>query len=601
MAKSSKTTASQKTNLLALPPPPAVHEDDLAWLDHLECVGLALASESSEAMPTVAQWAAWQDWLAHLATRPAKQARLVMKALRDSAQMAYYASNSLACPNMPTPIAPSKEDRRFDDASWKVWPFNLFAQSFLMVEDWWDAATTDVRGVSKRDEEQVNFMTRQILDRFAPSNFPATNPEVIHKTTQRGGMNMVEGWRNMNDDVIRHFRREKPQGADDFRPGHELATTPGKVVLRNQLMELIQYSPSTPKVQAEPVLIVPAWIMKYYILDLTAQNSLVKYLVDQGHTVFIISWHNPDARDRDMGMEDYRRMGVMAALNAVSAIVPGQKVHMAGYCLGGTISAISAATMARDGDDRLASLTLLAAQTDFTEAGELMLFINESELARLEDEMSVRGYLDSRYMAGAFQLLRSNDLIWSRIVRQYMLGETSRLNDLMAWNADATRMPARMHGEYLRALFLENKLFNGHYQSDGRPVALSDIRAPIFAVGTTKDHVSPWRSVFKIHIPTDTEVTFVLTNGGHNAGVVSEPGHGGRVYQILARQDQDRYMDPDTWLKVAPRKEGSWWVDWSAWMKSKGQGKQVAPPPMGAPAKGYKPLCNAPGTYVLER
>ncbi|HTH16111.1 MAG TPA: alpha/beta fold hydrolase, partial [Magnetospirillum sp.] len=346
-------------------------------------------------------------------------------------------------------------------------------------------------------------------------------------------------------------------------------------------------------------LIVPAWIMKYYILDLSPANSMVRWLVSKGHTVFVISWKNPGAEDRDLGMADYRRLGVTAALDVINAIVPGRKVHATGYCLGGTLLSIAASAMARDGDDRLASLTLLAAQTDFEDAGEIMLFIDESQVTYLEDIMWDRGYLDTKQMVGAFQLLRSNDLVWSRMVRRYFLGEDDHANDLMAWNADATRMPYRMHTEYLRRLFLNNLLAKGRYTVEGRPIALTDIRAPICAVGTTKDHVAPWQSVYKIGILTDTEVTFILCNGGHNAGIVSEPGHQHRSYQIATHADADKYIDPNTWAARTPHHEGSWWEAWEAWLVKNSSGDMIAPPAMGAPDKGCPPVADAPGHYVL--
>jgi polyhydroxyalkanoate synthase len=337
--------------------------------------------------------------------------------------------------------------------------------------------------------------------------------------------------------------------------------------------------------------------MKYYILDLQPHNSMIKYLVDQGHTVFCISWKNPDPGDRDRGMEDYVRMGLLDALAAVNAIVPQQKVHAVGYCLGGTLLAIGAAAMARDGDERLASMTLLAAQTDFSEPGELALFIDESQVTFLEDMMFDRGFLAAGQMTGAFQLLRSNDLIWSRMVREYLLGERPPMNDLMAWNADATRMPYRMHSQYLRRLFLGNDLAEGRYRVGGRPVALNDLRLPVFCVGTVSDHVAPWRSVFKLHLLADTEITFVLTTGGHNAGIVSEPGKRNRSYRILTRPYDGKYIDPDTYQSAAEQREGSWWTAWQEWLAAY-SGERAAAPRMGAPDRGYNPLEEAPGTYV---
>ena len=306
---------------------------------------------------------------------------------------------------------------------------------------------------------------------------PPDESRILRHTIGAGGLNLLKGWQNWIEDWERAISGKKPIGAENFVVGRDVARTPGKIVYRNRLIELIQYAPATAAVRPEPVLIVPAWIMKYYILDLSPENSLVKYLTEQGFTVFMISWKNPGPDDRDLGMEDYRTLGVMSALDVVNAIVPNQKVHAAGYCLGGTLLSIAAAAMARDDDDRLATKTLFAAQTDFTEAGEIMLFIDESQIAFLEDMMWEQGFLDSRQMAGAFQMLRTNDLIWSHVIHDYMLGGRQQMTDLMAWNADATRMPYRMHSEYLRSLFLNNDLAEGRFLAGGKPITLTDIRS----------------------------------------------------------------------------------------------------------------------------
>jgi polyhydroxyalkanoate synthase subunit PhaC len=538
------------------------------------------------------------DWWTHLATSPGKQAELFEKARRKALRFWFFA----ACDALVGGrcIEPLPQDRRFDAPEWERPPFNLLAQCFLLTQQWWHNATTGVRGVSDRREAAVEFGTRQLLDAFAPTNFLATNPEALRRTWLEGGQNLLRGWSFLLDDLERHFQNKRPAGAEHYVVGRNVAATPGVVVHRTPLMELIQYSPTTDTVRPEPVLIVPAWIMKFYVLDLSETNSLVRYLTGQGFTVFMVSWKNPGPPDRDRGMEDYRRLGPMAALDAVQAITGAERVHGVGYCLGGTLMSIVAAAMARDGDQRLASLTLFAAQTDFTEAGELMLFVSESEVTFLEDVMWEQGFLTAGQMAGAFQLLRSNDLIWSRNVRTYLLGERPSMTDLMAWNADATRMPYRMHSEYLRQFFLENRLANGKFTVDERPIAMKDIEVPIFAVGTETDHVAPWRSVHKVHLLTDVDVTFALTTGGHNAGVVSEPGHPRRRYRLRRQEPGARYLHPDEWVEAAEQRDGSWWPAWTGWLAER-SGNPAAPPPLGAPDAGYPPLGPAPGHYVLER
>ena len=542
---------------------------------------------------------AYSDWATYLAFSPGKRWQLVDKAARKTFRFTNYVSRCAPLGHQaPCCIEPLPQDKRFADEDWQKWPYNFIQQAFLLNQQWWHNATTGVHGVTKQHENMVEFGSRQILDMFSPSNFILTNPEILRHTFSKGGMNLVRGLQNLAEDWERSVSGKKPVGTENFVVGRNVAVTPGKLIYRNRLMELIQYAPATEKVRPEPILIVPAWIMKYYILDLSPENSLVKYLTQQGYTVFMISWKNPDPGDRDLAMEDYRTLGPMAALDAVGAVVPGQKIHAVGYCLGGTLMSIVAAAMARDNDHRLKSLTTFASQTDFTEAGELMLFINEGQLAFLDDIMWEQGFLDTRQMAGAFQILRSNDLVWSYMVRSYLLGERDPMNDLMAWNADSTRMPYRMHSEYLRRLFLDNDLAEGRFEAAGKPVALTDIRVPIFAVGTTQDHVAPWRSTYKIQLLTDTEVTYLLTSGGHNAGIVSAPGSDGRSFQLMTKNADDHFVDPETWLAQAPRKQGSWWPEWVAWLNTR-SGEPLAPPAIGT--AGYAPLADAPGIYVLQQ
>jgi polyhydroxyalkanoate synthase len=563
----------------------------------------AVAARFTMGLSPAALAHAYLDWATHLAFSPGKRLQLVDKAIRKATRLTNYASRCALEGNKEqgraTCIEPLPQDRRFVDSEWQKWPYSLIYQAFLLNQQWWHNATTGIRGVTKTHENMMEFLSRQTLDMLAPSNFLPTNPEVLRHTIRKGGMNLISGAQNLMADWERTLSGKKPVGAENFVVGRDVAITAGKIIYRNRLIELIQYAPTTSKVRPEPVLIVPAWIMKYYILDLSPQNSLVNYLTNQGFTVFMISWKNPDPEDRDLGLDDYRTLGVMAALDAICTVVPDQKAHAVGYCLGGTLLSIACAAMARDGDDRLKSITLLAAQTDFTDAGELMLFINESQLAFLEDMMWEQGFLDAKQMAGAFQMLRSNDLIWSRMVREYLMGERPPMSDLMAWNTDSTRMPYRMHSEYLRQLFLDNDLAEGRFMVDGRPIALTDVRAPIFAVGTIWDHVAPWRSTYKIHLQTDTAVTYLLTTGGHNVGIVSEPDRAHRSFQVRTKKAVDHYVDPGTYLAEAPRKDGSWWPEWTAWLAER-SGSLVTPPSMGAATAGYIPICDAPGTYVLQ-
>ncbi len=558
----------------------------------------AMQARATQGISPAAIGRNWADWGTQLAAAPGRQLVLATRAWLMLVRYAMWLPKAAAGADGQHPPPAAGDDRRFADPDWSSWPFNAIAEGYRMAESWWLETTRDVPGMTRRHETEIAFMMRQLADVWAPSNIPWLNPVIIRRTAQEGGFNLLRGAQNWLDDLDRQLAGKPPAGAEAFAVGRNVAITPGRVVYRNPLIELIQYAPTTETVHAEPVLIVPAWIMKYYILDLSPQNSLVRWLVAQGHTVFVVSWKNPDEHDRNTSLDDYRRDGVMAALDAVSAIVPGTRIHASGYCLGGTILTIAAATMARDHDDRLASLTLLAAQTDFAEAGELMLFLDERQLGYLEDLMWDQGYLNTRQMAGAFQMLRSNELVWSRLIRNYVLGERDPMNDLMAWNADQTRMPARMHGDYLRGLFLENRLSAGRFAVEGRVIAMRDIGVPVFALGAVRDHIAPWRSVYKVSLFTDTDVTFALATGGHNAGIVNEPDARRGSFQILLRRHTERYIDPDTWAAQAPRRDGSWWPAWQTWLAAAGSGQRVPPPQMGAPGRDLPPLEDAPGTSV---
>lgn len=530
------------------------------------------------------------DWALHLASAPDKQISLAFKAQQNWADWIGYVVGGCPEGENERPIAPRKGDRRFAGDAWKQKPYAALAQAFLLTEDFANRATSNVPGLSPLHDRAMTFLMRQMIDAFAPSNFLLTNPEAMARTIEQHGENLIKGGTAFVRDWQAAIggKRKSPGKV----VGRDLAVTKGKVVYRNHLMELIQYEPVTRTVHAEPILIVPAWIMKFYILDLSPENSMVRFLTEQGFTVFMISWRNPGAEDADLGMIDYLKQGPMAALEHICEATGAKKVHTTGYCLGGTLLSIAAARMARDGDDRLQSMTLLAAQTDFSEAGELMLFINESQVSFLEDVMAAQGYLDSGQMMSAFQMLRSNDLIWSRMIRAYLMGDDDApMNDLMAWNADSTRMPARMHAQYLRHMFLNNDLAAGRYHVDGHAISLRDIRMPVFGVGTETDHIAPWRSVFKIHNLGHADVTFVLTNGGHNAGVISEPGHPRRHFRMHTIRDRDKALAPEDWLEKASSQEGSWWPAWAEWLMRHSSGKSAPPQITGA-------LDDAPGTYA---
>jgi polyhydroxyalkanoate synthase len=521
---------------------------------------------------------AFQDWFMHLAASPGKRIEL------------------MAGLNCPVDVM---GDARFAGSDWRTWPFNLLANAFVGTEQFWQQATTGVRGVAPHHAQVVNFMARQVLDVFSPSNFSWSNPEVVGAAIDRRGHNYTAGWANWREDLNRLQPKRSDTQRGRFVVGVDVAKTPGMVVYRNELVELIQYTPQNATVYREPILIVSSWILKYYILDLSAHNSMVRYLVQQGHTVFMISWRNPDAHDRNLGMDDYLSLGLMDVLDEVVRIGGVEQVHAVGYCLGGTLLALAAAALGsgrQASTAQLKSVTLLAAQTDFSEPGALGVFIDDSELALLEALMWEQGYLDGDQMGASFQLLNASELIWSRMMREYMLGIRPDTNDLAAWNGDTTRMPYRMHSEYLRRLFLNNDLAAGRYCVDGKPLVLKDIKAPLFVLGTERDHVAPWRSVYKIHLLSNTVVEFVLASGGHNAGIVAQPGHLRRSYQFMPpRPAGSAYVGPDEWLQAAVQAEGSWWPHWQQWLAAHSAAERTAPPVMGAGMT----LALAPGLYVL--
>lgn len=538
------------------------------------------------------------DWAMHLAVSPGRQLQLMQKAMQ------LLAGEQEG----------KDDDGRFADPAWSSWPFSMLKDSFKAGDAWWQEAAR-VDGMSDHRRQMVGFFARQWLDAMSPSNWPLTNPQVIAHGIETAGQSWLQGMQLFLKDYRQSTLSAEPNPQQleplPYAVGKDVGVTPGKVVFRNHLIELIQYEPVTKKVAAEPLLIIPSPIMKFYILDLSPQNSMVRYLVSQGFTVFMISWRNPDANDRHLGMDDYLQAGVMKAMREAGAIADARAIHAMGYCLGGTFLAIVAGLAGSEefiadekknvaGGERampaLASITLLAAQTDFAEAGELGIFIDDDQLKTLREQVERAGYLSGRQMAGTFQFLHSRDLIWTRNTQRYLMGVDETGSDLMSWNADTTRLPARMHSEYLDSLFLNNSLTAGHYRVGGMPVALMNVKRPLMVVGTVRDHVSPWRSVYKIHLYTDTDTSFILAAGGHNAGIVSEPGHPRRSYQAARVPAGADWVDPDDWIANAPRHEGSWWEAWSAWLKEQST-KEVA-------ARGIDDrlaLCDAPGEYVMVR
>ena len=563
-----------------------------------------LLSRSAMGLSPTALARAYADWYLHVAASPVQRALLLQQALTIPAQI----SSRLLAGATNDATRSAEQDNRFEGEGWKKWPFILFKETFK-ASDAWSQAAAQAQGMTNHHQQMVSFYTRQMMDALSPSNWPLTNPEVLQRGLYTGGYSWMKGYQSYLQDAMQQQRTRlhlDPEAAapKDYVVGKDVAVTPGKVVFSNHLIELIQYTPTTDTVYPEPIFIVPSCIMKYYILDLSPKNSMVRYLVDKGYTVFMVSWRIPDAADRNLGLDDYIRMGVLDPIAAIKAQTCAARIHAMGYCLGGTFLSIAAARLAHgDGSaaerarfPELASVNLLAALTDFSEPGEMGVFIDEDQVKTLKAQMARTGFLSGRQMAGSFQFLNSRDLIWSRNTRRYLLGQDEVGNDMMAWNADVTRLPAGMHSEYLEHLFLQNALATGHLQCAGVDVALNAIKAPMLVVGTVRDHVCPWPSVYKIHQLTDTHTTFILAAGGHNAGIVSEPGHARRSYQINSVEPGQERVEPAAWRAGAAQHEGSWWEAMDAWLKAR-SGKRIAARQIASDTV----LGDAPGQYVMVR
>ncbi|VVD91525.1 Poly(3-hydroxyalkanoate) polymerase subunit PhaC [Pandoraea eparura] len=588
-----------------------------SFTDSLDRAAMSATARFTGNVSPAAVALAWADWAMHAATAPGHQLNVFR---------AFAAIDKPTTSRRAKPSGPHVADRRFRDPLWDQPPFAWWRERFLRAENFVDTMTGEIPGVNRHHRDVVRFMARQWLDMFSPSNFWYLNPEVINAVRDTQGQNLVNGaqrwWSDLHDMAAGHAPGAGPQACKAFCVGHDIAATPGKVVYRNAYFELLQYAPTQTQTWREPILIVPSWLLKYYILDLEAQHSLVRYLVAQGHNVFMMSWHNAGPKARGRGLDDYLNAGLLTALREVRRLTDNAPVHACGYCLGGTLLAIAAATLAREtpqgggasarGDgnenwaerqakgeterDMLASVTLLAAQSDFSEPGELGLFIDASQVAYLEAMMWRQGFISGEQLAGTFQLLNSRDLIWSRLMHDYLLGKPAQTTDFTVWNADTTRIPARLHSDCLRELYLNNALATGTLKVGGLPVALSDIRVPMFVVATERDHISPWRSVYKMHLLYNGDLTFALVSGGHNVGIVCEPGHPTSHHRVATRAAGAAYRDPEEWFGATPARPSSWWPAWQAWLLAQGSGQSIAA--AWPPARS---LCDAPGAYVLER
>jgi polyhydroxyalkanoate synthase subunit PhaC len=494
-------------------------------------------------------------------------------------------------------VEPAPDDRRFRDQAWSNNAlYDYIKQSYLLTARWLQGVVKNVEGLDERTARKVDFYTRQFVDAIAPSNFVMTNPEVLRATFESRGENLVQGLKNLLDDLERGKGRLAISMTDmaAFRIGENVAATPGKVVYQNDLMQLIQYAPTTETVKRRPLLIIPPWINKFYVLDLRPTNSFIRWAVSQGHTVFVISWVNPDARLAKKSFEDYMREGPLAALVAMEQATGEREANIIGYCLGGTLLAATLAYMTAKRDTRVKSATYFVTMVDFKEAGELSVFIDEEQLHSLEERMEKKGYLEARDMHTTFNLLRANDLIWSFVVNNYLLGKQPLPFDLLYWNADSTRMPAAMHSFYLRKMYQENLLAKpGGITLGGVPIDLRKVKTPAFLLSTREDHIAPWRSTYAATQVYSGPVKFALSASGHIAGVVSPPGS-----KYGHWENENNPPTAAEWLDSATYHDGSWWPLWERWI-GKYSGGEV---PARQPGDGkLRPIEDAPGSYVKVR
>jgi polyhydroxyalkanoate synthase subunit PhaC len=491
--------------------------------------------------------------------------------------------------------APDPKDRRFADPEWSSNQFfDFIKQAYLVSTQWAEHFVKDAKGLDPHTRQKAEFYVRQIANAVSPSNFVLTNPELLRETLGSNAENLVRGMHMLAEDIEEGGGdlKIRQSGRGTFEVGRNLAVTPGKVVFQNALMQLIQYEPATPTVLKRPLLIVPPWINKFYVLDLNPEKSFIKWCVDQGLTVFVISWVNPDERLATMGFEEYMRLGPLAALDAIKLATGETEVHAIGYCVGGTLLSVTLAYMATIGDKRIASATLFAAQVDFTHAGDLKVFVDEEQLKVLEQRMTERGYLEGKKMANAFNMLRSNDLIWPYVVNNYLRGKTPMPFDLLYWNSDATRMPAANHAFYLRKCYLENALSKGKMEIGGVTLDLRKVKVPVYNLATREDHIAPAKSVFIGSKFFSGPVRFVLAGSGHIAGVVSPPGKTKYQYWTGGKPGDGTL---EKWMAEAEEHPGSWWPDWFKWIETQDDTRVDARKPGGGKLKTIE---DAPGSYV---